>query len=305
MFSGQGGQYVSMGKDLYEAFSEAREIFDAADDFLKSHFSNILFEGPQDLLTETVNSQLAVYVHGMALLRILNKELPDLHPLVVSGLSLGEYTALTASGKITFSDGLKIIKLRAGFMNEICHESKGSMVAVLGLPFQEVEEVISVLGTDVWIANYNAPLQTVISGEEKAVEHASEVIKNKGARKLIKLNVSGAFHSPLMQKAEGLLKNYLVDLPISDSSVSFVSNVVGDYVAESEEIRNLLFRQITSPTKWFQGCLKMSNQAEVFLEIGCGKVLTNLNKSIGIKQPSYNIDSLLGLENFLKVMNYC
>lgn len=302
LFSGQGSQYVSMGKDLRDAFPEAREVFEAADDLLQVNISEIMFEGPHEVLIETVNSQLAIYIHGIALFKVLEKELPGLIPSVVSGLSLGEYTALTAAGNISFEEGLKVIQLRSRFMDRACKRTKGTMAAVLGLDVALIENILSSCKEKVWIANYNSPKQTVLSGDKQAIDKISSLLIENGARKVVPLNVSGAFHSPFMQEAQDLLFEHLDSLKIKESEIGYVSNVVGDYVHNVEEIKELLKKQITSSTRWFQGCLRMVDNIDAFLEIGGGKILTNLNKSMGLTKPTFNIDTLASLENFFKIV---
>ena len=181
LFPGQGAQYVGMGKDFAESFAIARETFEEADEILNMRLSKIIFEGPEDLLMQTKYSQLAIFVTSMAILRVLQQQMPHLRPEICSGLSLGEYSALCASGKISFKDALLLIQKRAQFMQEAAEKMGGAMAAVLGLNAEDVSSALQGL-KDVWVANYNCPGQIVISGTKEGVEKGSEILKAKGAK---------------------------------------------------------------------------------------------------------------------------
>lgn len=281
VFPGQGAQAVGMGKDFYDAFPIAKETFQEADDLLKEGLSKIIFEGPMDLLTQTRNSQLAIFVVSMALLRTAQQQLPDLVPSVCSGLSLGEYTALSASGRLGFKETLFLVRERAHLMNEACEKVPGTMAAVLGMSADEIVMGVKDL-SGVWVANFNAPGQTVISGTKEGIEKAAVVLKERGAKRVIPLAVHGAFHSGLMQKAQDGLKPYIDRAAIQDSEIGFVMNVTGDYAKGVDAVRRNLEAQVTQSVKWEQGIKAMLREGvELFIEIGCGKTLTGLNKKIG------------------------
>jgi [acyl-carrier-protein] S-malonyltransferase len=285
IFPGQGAQYVGMGKDFYEAFAIARETFEEADEWLGEKLSKIIFEGPEEVLNQTKYSQLAIFVVSMAILRTL-----DLKPDVCAGLSLGEYTALCASGRLGFKETLLLIKERARLMNEACEKVPGTMAAVLGMDAEAIEEAVKGL---VWVANYNAPGQTVISGTKEGVEKAAIILKEKGAKRVIPLVVHGAFHSGLMQVAQDGLKPFVDRIQLKESEIDFVMNVPGDFVKEG--IKKNLIEQVTHSVRWQQGIEAMKKAGvELFIEIGCGKTLTGLNKKMGANTIS--IEKVTDLE---------
>lgn len=295
LFPGQGSQSVGMGKDFYDSFRIAKETFQEADDLLKENLSNVIFEGPLDLLTQTRNSQLAIFVVSMALLRTAQNQLPDLIPAVCSGLSLGEYTALCASGRLGFKETLFLVRERARLMNDACEKIPGAMAAVLGMNAEEIVTAVKDL-EGVWVANFNAPGQTVISGTKQGIENASVALKEKGAKRVLPLTVHGAFHSGLMQKAREGLKPFIDQAEIQDSKIGFVMNVSGDFVKGIDEVRSHLEAQVTQSVKWEQGIEAMKRDGiELYLEIGCGKTLTGLNKKIGAF-PSSSIEKISDLE---------
>lgn len=281
LFPGQGAQIVGMGKDFYDSFRVAKETFQEADDLLKEGLSKIIFEGPGDLLTQTKNSQLAIFINSMAILRVVEEQLPDLKPDVCAGLSLGEYTALCASGRLGFKETLLLVRERAKLMNEACEKVPGTMAAVLGMSAEEIVAAVQDL-QGVWVANFNAPGQTVISGTKEGIEAAAKVLKEKGAKRVLPLTVHGAFHSGLMEKAQEGLAPLLDRAPLQDSAIGFVMNVPGDFVRGVDAVRSHLKAQVTQSVKWEQGICAMKREGvQVFLEIGCGKTLTGLNKKIG------------------------
>jgi [acyl-carrier-protein] S-malonyltransferase len=294
LFPGQGAQYPGMGKDFAASFSAAREVFEEADERLKEHISKIVFEGPVDLLTETRYSQIGIFVTSVAILKTIQKQFPELTPSVCSGLSLGEYTALYASGRLGFADTLELVSERSRLMNEACEKTPGAMSAVLGLEAAGVEGALRGL-EGVWIANYNSPGQIVISGTKEGVERAGAPLKAAGAKRLIPLTVHGAFHSGLMQSAQVGLAPFLERAPIRESDIAFVMNVPGNFVHSIDEIRTNLTLQVTKSVRWEQGIRSMEG-IELFLEIGCGRSLSALNKKIGVNAPTLSIEKIEDLE---------
>jgi [acyl-carrier-protein] S-malonyltransferase len=295
LFPGQGAQYVGMGKDFKEHYPEARLIFEEADDYLKRGLSKIIFEGPEQTLTETRNSQTGIYVVSIALLRVIQKLFPHLKPSFCSGLSLGEYSALHSSGRVPFAECLEVVQHRGQFMNDACEATKGTMAVILGLDAQAVEEIVKEanMSNDLWAANFNCPGQVVISGTQKGIEAGSSLAKAKGAKRVLPLQVHGAFHSGLMSQAEDRLAPYIVQLPIHDSKVEFVMNVVGNAVKDTSQIRNNLIKQVTNPVRWEQGVRYMSSiGVDLFIEIGCGKTLSGFNKRIGVSAPTISIEKI-------------
>jgi [acyl-carrier-protein] S-malonyltransferase len=305
LFPGQGAQYPGMGKDFFDTFSIAKQTFEEADDLLSFHLSKIIFEGPEDLLTKTQNSQVAIFVNSVAILRVLEQQFPDLNHSVCSGLSLGEYTALFASGRIGFSECLHLVFLRARLLSEACEKTDGAMSAVLGLSSQDVEEGIRSLSSlnSVWVANYNCPGQTVISGTRDGVAAAVEVLKAKGAKRIIPLQVHGAFHSGLMRMAEEKLAPAIEQANICKSTTSIVMNVPGDYVDEIHSVKENLRRQVTHSVRWEQGIrAMMKRQVALYLEIGCSRTLTGMNKKIGMPEPTISIDKVPDLDGIAELL---
>lgn len=286
IFPGQGAQYVGMGKDFFDSFSIARETFQEADDLLKEKLSHLIFEGPEEILTQTKNSQIAIFVTSIAILRVVQKELTDLKPSICAGLSLGEYTALCASQRLDFKKSLFLVRERARLMNEACEKAPGTMAAVLGLDAAGIEKAVHGL-PGVWVANFNAPGQTVISGTKEGVEKADLILKERGAKRVIPLTVHGAFHSGLMKSAQEGLAPFIQETRLEKSSVDLVMNVPGHFVQSDEEIRRYLIAQVTQSVRWEQSIDAMKEAGvELFLEIGCGKTLTGLNRKIGVPKMS-------------------
>ncbi len=303
LFPGQGAQYPGMGRDFYEAFRSAKDLFDEADDLLSFGLSKIIFEGPEALLTETKHSQLAIFVTSSALLKTLQECMPDLTPSVCAGLSLGEYTALFASGRLSFAETLQLVKVRANAMNDACESSQGTMAAVLGLTALQVEEVISSLypAHSVWVANFNCPGQTVISGTKEGVAVASVALKEKGAKRVLPLQVHGAFHSGLMQPAQDRLAPAVLEAAIQETDIAFAMNVPGGFVKGVEQIKDNLIRQVTHSVRWEQSVqAMMAEDVSQYIEIGCGKTLTGMNRKLGVKVPSMSLDKVADLDQIAK-----
>lgn len=296
IFPGQGAQYPGMGKDFYESFKEAKERFQEADDLLGMHLSKTSFEGPVESLTETKFAQAAIYVNSLALLAVLEKQLPNLKPFITGGLSLGEYSALVASKKMSFQKALKLLYSRSLFMQKACEETKGTMAACLGLSPEEVRDVVE--GVEgAWIANYNCPGQIVISGTMAGVEKASDALKEKGAKRVLPLTVAGAFHSPLMKSAEEALKPELLKAEIVKSDILLAMNFPGKVIQDPEEIRNSLISQVTGSVRWEEDISSMEKEGvDLYLEIGCGKTLTGFNRKIKTEAPTLSLERVEDLE---------
>lgn len=299
IFPGQGAQYVGMGRDFFEAHATARATFEEAEEILGSRLTKVVFEGPESSLTETRNSQLGIYVTSVAILRVLEQQFPKLRPSMCAGLSLGEYSALYASGRVSFADCLKLVQHRANFMNEACEKHPGTMAVILGLTAEEVEDAVRQAGLphDLWAANFNCPGQVVISGTRKGIEAGTAALLAKGAKRVLPLQVHGAFHSGLMLSAEKALSPYIAALELKESPISLIMNVVGHPVQEAEQIKVNLTRQVTHPVRWEQGVRSMASAgADLFLEIGCGKTLAGFNKRIGVLAPTLSVDKVAELE---------
>lgn len=298
LFPGQGAQYPQMGRDFFEAFPVARQTFQEADDLLHMALSKIIFEGTEEQLTETRISQAAIFVNSMAIMRTLQDQILDLEPSVCAGLSLGEYSALCATHRLSFADCIQLVMQRGQFLNEACEHTKGAMSAVLGLNAPEIEEIIRSLNPPhlVWVANFNCPGQTVISGTLDAVQVASAALKERGAKRIIPLQVYGAFHSGLMMSAQKKLSPLIAAASISESSIGFVMNVPGNYVEKTDQVKDYLTRQVTHSVRWEQGIrAMMEKDVSLFVEIGCGKTLSGMNKKIGA-ETAISIDKVSDLE---------
>jgi len=307
LFPGQGAQYVGMAKDFYDQFNVAKEVFQEADEALSFSLSRLIFEGPFSELTLTKNSQLAIYVASSAILRAVNSQFPSLKPYVCAGLSLGEYTALYAAQKISFKECLMLVKARAEYMNEACEKNPGTMRVILGMEAETVEGLISQLNPlhEVWVANLNCPGQVVIAGSLSGIEAASSVLKEKGAKRILPLDVSGAFHSGLMKSAQKKLQPLIENIKLKESSILLAMNTPGDLVYSSELIQHYLIEQVVSPVRWEKAIRAIdANHMDGYLEIGCGKTLTGMNKKIGITAPSFSIEKVADLEELEKVENY-
>ncbi len=281
IFPGQGSQYVGMGKDLYESSAAARELFERADTILGVPLSRICFEGPEEELKQTKNTQPAIFVHSVILTKLLDA---NSAAQIAAGHSLGEYSALVYGGAMEFEDALRLVRLRGELMQRAGEEQKGTMAAVMGLERDVLVDLCREAGTMgiVQCANFNSPGQIVISGSVDGVRKAMELAKLRGAKLVKELVVSGAFHSPLMQSARDGLRVALGRAPIRDARIPVYANVTARPVQKAEEIRTLLEEQVTSPVRWEESIKQMiTDGVTTFVEIGPGKVLQGLAKRIG------------------------
>lgn len=282
LFPGQGSQFVGMGDDLAAASDAARRTFEEADDVLGFALSRLCREGPEDELTATRNAQPAILVHSIAAYRALGDELGPI--ALAAGHSLGEFSAWIATGSLAFADGVRTVRRRGELMFESGNTRPGTMAAVLGLDDADLERVCrDASGQDGTCvpANYNAPGQIVISGDVTAVERAMVLAKEAGAKRALKLNVSGAFHSPLMKVAEDGLRAQLADVTLNAPSFPVVSNVTAQPVSDPAEARRLLVEQLTSPVRWTETIRTMAGQGITQLvEVGPGAVLSGLVRRI-------------------------
>lgn len=295
IFPGQGAQKVGMGKDFAESFSVARQTFEEADDLLKRSLSKTIFEGPDSDLMRTDQSQLAILVTSIAILRVLLEMSPEFQPAACAGLSLGEYSALIPAGVVDFATCLRLVEHRGNFMSEACDSSEGTMAVVMGLSGDEVEEIVQRLSLprDLWAANFNCPGQVVISGTKKGIECAREEMLRGGAKRVLPLQVHGAFHSGLMQSARDCLAPFIRTAPLQNPKIPLAMNVPGDLVSSEEEIREYLVEQVTKPVRWEQGIRSLSRFGiEKFVEVGPGKTLSGMNKRIGVPGKTLSIEKV-------------
>lgn len=290
IFPGQGSQYIGMGKDLYQNFNDVKRLYDEAEELLEFPLKKICFDGPESELKQTRYTQPAIFVHSLATLYLLKSR--NILPTVTAGHSLGEYSALVAAGAISLTDGLKIVRLRAEEMQKSGEKNPGTMAAVIGLSPEDIEELCqeaSGAGV-VRAANFNSPGQIVISGTIAGVHKAMELARQKKARLVTELVVSGAFHSPLMQDALGGLTAALDKLEIKSPAVLVYPNVTAQPTKNPSEIRDLLKRQLLSPVLWQSTVQNMiTTGIDTYYEIGPGKVLQNLVKRIDAKVKCFSI----------------
>lgn len=286
VFPGQGAQFVGMGFDLYENSNEARELFEKANEILGFSITDIMFSGTTEQLKETKVTQPAIFLHSVILAKVLGD---DFAPEMVAGHSLGEFSALVANGVLEFEDALKLVSARALAMQEACEMQESTMAAVLGLEDAVVEEVCAEIDGVVVAANYNCPGQLVISGSVEAVDKACEVLTEKGARRALKLPVSGAFHSPLMEPAREKLAAAIAATEFHKPTCPVYQNVAAKAVTNPAEIKENLIAQLTGPVKWTQSVQAMiKDGATEFIEVGPGKVLQGLVRKIDRSMAAFS-----------------
>ncbi|HOX78313.1 MAG TPA: ACP S-malonyltransferase [Bacteroidales bacterium] len=279
VFPGQGAQFVGMGKDLSEGSALARELFSKANSILGFNITEIMFEGTDEDLRQTKVTQPAIFLHSVILSRVLGNEFkPDL----VAGHSLGEFSALVANKVLSFEDGLRLVSKRAIAMQKACELKPSTMAAVIGMEDTDVERVLSLIKDEIVVpANYNCPGQLVISGSVQGIETAAQKLSEAGAKRVMTLNVSGAFHSPFMQPAAEELANAINTTKFSKGICPIYQNVTGQGVTDPEIIKKNLIAQLTSPVRWSQSVKNMiASGVTHFTEVGPGTVLQGLIKKV-------------------------
>ena len=273
VFPGQGSQFPGMAKTLYETNETARAMLDRANEILGFRITDIMFEGTAEDLKQTKVTQPAIFLHSV----VLAKCLPDFAPDMVAGHSLGEFSALVASGAMDFEEGLRLVSIRAQAMQKACEANPGTMAAVLALPTEKIEEICSECNGIVVAANYNCDGQVVISGEKEAVEAACVKMKEAGAKRALPLPVGGAFHSPLMESARAELAEGIEKAAFKTPVCPVYQNVTAKATSDPEEIKANLLAQLTSPVRWTQSIRSMlQDGGDHFIELGPGKVLQGL-----------------------------
>lgn len=303
LFAGQGAQCVGMARDLYDEHDEVKALFDEAQDVAGPELSKAMFEGPEEVLKRTDTSQLAVFLHSLAVFRVLRSEglLDDAEIVGASGLSLGEYTALCAAGVFTLAEGLRLVKSRGGLMQDACDKRPGTMASVLGLEEdicrEACAEASETTEKTVVVANLNSPGQVVISGDVEAVAAASERLKEAGAKRVVPLKVAGAFHSPLMADAAVGLKAALRTVCFQDPDFPVVMNVTGKPAGDAATVPDLLEKQLTGTVR-FADCLRALTGlgAEELWELGPGKVLSGLARRTVGDVPARNVSTSAGVK---------
>lgn len=298
LFPGQGSQYVGMAKDLFENSVEAKEMIKTADGILGINLSHILFNGPEDSLKQTEFTQPAIFIHSVILASILRR----LDCEAAAGHSLGEYSALVAAGSIQYYEAVELVRERGKAMQQAGIDNPGTMAAVVGLSSELVEEACNKASSVgiVQCANFNSPGQIVISGSVDGVRKGMELAKQKGAKLVKELVVSGAFHSPLMESAKEKLKIQLDKTNFYNAKFPVYANVTAKPVTDKNEIKDLLFQQVTSPVRWEETIVNMINDGfDEFVEVGPGKVLQGLVKRVNPNVTISGIDKYADAEKYI------
>lgn len=296
---GQASQKVGMGFDLYNDTELGKKYFNIANDIMNIDIKNIIFNGPEEKLKQTQHTQPAIYIVSVIIGELLINK--GIEPMCAAGHSLGEYSALTLAKSFDFATGLELVKIRSEAMQNACKLNKGTMAAVIGLEDDKIIKICESYNSKgiVVAANFNAKAQVVISGELKAIKSIIPLIKEAGALKVIELNVSGAFHSPLMSSAKTILSDKLSSININDSSFPIYNNVSALPISSSNEIKNALINQLDSPVLWHQSITQMINDGiNNAIEVGPGRVLQGLTKRIDRSLNMNGVESLEQVVNF-------
>ena len=306
LFPGQGAQTIGMGKDIYEKYEEAREIFEKASRISGMDIKKICFSGPEEILMKTENTQIAILTTSLAILKVIENK--GIKAEIAVGLSLGEYVALIYGGYISFEDGIKLIQKRGYYMENFVEKeenSEYSMAAVIGLKSEKIEEICKEIGKNgefIVPANYNCSSQTVISGTAKGIDIAIEKIKENGAKKVIKLKTSGPFHTEKLKKASELFNKELDKVEFrKGNGVKVIKNLDGEFYTEKDNLKEILSKHIINPVRFDKAIQLMKNQdINRFIEIGPGRTLTGFVKKDYPGAELYNINNL---ENLEKIIN--
>ncbi len=303
LFPGQGSQTVGMGLDFFQEYDAVRELFDMVEEITKINISRLCFKGPLENLTETINLQPAITAVNLACLTAIEKE--GIKPDVSAGHSLGEYSAMCASGIVSREETVKTVHQRGILMHRESAKHKGAMHAILGLPIKSVEQLVAEVQKDgvVAVANHNAEKQIVVTGAPEPVKKVSSLAASHGA-KAIPLKVSGAWHSELIREAQEEFKHFLDDVSFSPPKSPVVFNVTADVVKDVDDIKSIMVQQLCSPVKWYDSMLKLKEEnVEIFVEVGPGRVLSGLLKKIlptDYPCKIYNVNDMKHLEKFFK-----
>jgi len=302
IFSGQGAQNAGMGKELYQNFDICKDVFDTADNILGFKISNMCFEQNDDL-NKTEFTQPAILTMSMAVFKLMQQK--GLKADYAAGLSLGEYSALTASGVFDFEDAVKLVRKRGQFMAEAVPAGVGAMSAIMNLGADKIQEACNEASDTgkVMIANYNAPGQIVIAGQADAVDKASEICIEKGAKRAIKLNVSGPFHTSMLKPAADKLSKELKNIKLNKMNIPVITNLTGDLV-EEDKIVDTLIKQVMNPVKWEQSVRKLIELGvDTFVEMGPGKTLINFVKKVSKEVAVYNVEDLKSFKKTCEGLN--
>ena len=305
VFPGQGSQYVGMGKDLLDSFPEIKATFEEVNDALGQNLSRLMFDGPDEELILTENAQPAIMTIGIATIGILNSRGFAVNKIsnISAGHSLGEYTSLTALNSLSLTDTAKLLRLRGKAMQNSFPSEEGAMAAIIGLDINEVRETInsSEIKNVCQVANDNAPGQVVISGEIKAVNDIIDLLKDKGAKRAVKLPVSAPFHCDLMNNAKDIMKNELINITLNKPIIPIVQNTTVDSTEDVEIIKNNLINQVTATVRWRETMEKFKELGvDSIIEVGAGNVLTNLAKRSVPNLQRFTLNSKESIESFMR-----
>lgn len=288
VYPGQGAQKAGMGKDFYENSPLARDIYDRASECLELDMRALCFE-ENDLLDQTEYTQAAMVTTCLAMTAVLNEQ--GAAADVTAGLSLGEYCAIAEAGAMDLLDAIRLVRVRGQLMQHTVPTGEGAMAAVLGMDADQIDAVVELIA-NVTVANYNCPGQIVITGGTAGIEQASKALKEAGAKRVVPLNVSGPFHSPMLRSAGEKLGKELLTVQLGELKIPYVTNVTAEYVTDSSKIRELLTRQVYSPVRWEQGIRKMIAQGvDTFVEIGPGRTLTGFLRKIDRNVTVYQVNT--------------
>ena len=304
VFPGQGSQFIGMGKDFYDHVPDAKELFDEAVDVLGYDLVNICFNGPDETLRLTENTQPALLIHSTMSLKILREN--GINSVLAAGHSLGEFSALVAAGALKFRDAVRLVRLRGQFMQEAVPVGVGSMAAIIGLPVESIQELCDKVSSEtnlVQSANLNSPVQTVIAGHKQAVEMVSENALSAGAKKAVMLPVSAPFHSALMKPAEIRLQKELEDTEFHDLSFPVINNIEAKPITKGSEARESLVKQVCSPVRWCETMQSIvDHKIEVVVELGSGKVLSGLMRRFDKSINCYQVGDMETLSQTLAAL---
>ena len=304
VFPGQGSQFVGMGKDFYDHYPEARNLFEEANEILQYDISRICFNGPEDTLRLTENTQPALLIHSIMALKILREN--GINSVLAAGHSLGEFSALVAAGALKFQDAVRLVNLRGKFMQEAVPVGIGSMAAIIGLPIEKIQELCERVSSNsnlVQPANLNSPVQTVIAGHKEAVETVSKDALTAGAKKAVVLPVSAPFHSALMKPAEIKLQKELEATEFYDLSFPVINNIEAKPIVKGNHARESLVKQVCSPVRWCETmqCI-VDQEIDSVIELGSGKVLSGLMKRYNKTINCYQVGDSETLANLLTAL---
>ncbi len=301
LFAGQGAQQVGMGKDLAERFPAASALFDKAGDVLGYDLASLCFNGPEAELTKTNNAQPGIFLVSWVAFQLLRERVPSFTFQATAGLSLGEFTALTAAGVMSFEDGLSVVRQRGQFMQEACEATRGAMAAIIGLDEAATRDVCREAGVE--LANLNCPGQIVISGDSEKIGHACDLAKSRGAKRALALTVAGAYHSRLMMGAQLKLQAALAAIPLHLPAVQVISNVTAKPHGLAAEIHARLVDQVTSPVRWEESIRHLLSEGFVrFIELGPGTALSGFMKRIDKNAQVLNVADVASFDMTVKAL---